>query len=520
PVQVIDPPAPVSPDLVDRSGHAAQVQPKLLRDLIDVESVRPFALAAGPLLRTWLIRLAAPPVANRAEHVLLVVAHHAIIDGWSARLLLRDLAALYAAEVTGEPSGLDELPVQFADYAAWERARLRGPVLAELAAWWRGYVPLDPALPPDRLAFMITHTAMPVILTDPASTTSIPAARPGLVGVLLATPEGYQQDTHEPVTLVDLDAEQGRIAALDDTDLTSPATPGNVACVIYTSGSTGRPKGVVAEHRHLVNLLHGMITQWDIGPSDAVLQFASLSFDASVQDMFMPLDPGTQLPPPIGRPVRPSYQAYELDPHLNPVPVGVTGELHLGGASVARGYLNRPELTRERFIPDPFRPGQRLYKTGDLVRRRPDGTIVFLGRADGQVKIRGLRIELGEIESALATHPAIAQAVVTVATRLVPVTEFPLNTSGKINKGALPAPGDSISGPSAGTGPAAAAGPVATLLAGLFATVLRRDRVGPDDSFFDLGGSCLAVMRLVDLIAGRLGADVGVAAIFLHPTPR
>jgi amino acid adenylation domain-containing protein len=480
---------------------------------------------------------------------------------------------------------------------------------------------------------------MPVILTDPASTTSVPAAGPG-------------------VTLIDLEAEQHYIATLDDTDLESIATTSNVAYVIYTSGSTGWPKGVVVEHRHLVNLLHGMITHWDIGPSDAVLQFASLSFDASVQDMFMPLlsggrvvlapastlhspprlaalmrdrqitfacltpsvitllgdadlpalrvlmsggeelpselarrwvarsgprfvndygptevtisatfmelDAGTQLPPPIGRPVRPNYQAYVLDPHLNPVPVGVTGELHLGGASVARGYLNRPELTRERFIPDPFRPGSgaRLYKTGDLVRRRPDGTIVFLGRADGQVKIRGLRIELGEIETALATHPAIAQAVVAVVTdpagdqqlcayirpapsaeasptlaqvsahlartlpgymipaRLIPVTDFPLNTSGKINKGALPAPGDSISVPSAGTESAVAAGPVATVLAGLFATVLRRERVGPDDSFFDLGGSSLAVMRLVDLIAGRLGADVGVAAIFLHPTPR
>ena len=129
--------------------------------------------------------------------------------------------------------------------------------------------------------------------------------------------------------------------------------------------------------------------------------------EATISATFMELDAGTQLPPPIGRPLRPNYQAYVLDPHLNPVPVGVTGELHLGGASVARGYLNRPELTRERFIPDPFRPGPgaRLYKTGDLVRRRPDGTIVFLGRADGQVKIRGLRIELGEIETALASPP-------------------------------------------------------------------------------------------------------------------
>ncbi len=114
----------MSPDLVDLSGHAAQMQPKLLRDLIDVEAVRPFALAAGPLLRTWLIRLAAAPVANTAEHVLLVVAHHAVFDGWSARLLLRELAALYGAEVLGEPAGLAELPVQFADYALWERDRL------------------------------------------------------------------------------------------------------------------------------------------------------------------------------------------------------------------------------------------------------------------------------------------------------------------------------------------------------------------------------------------------------------
>src|SRR5262249_28278643 len=110
---------------------------------------------------------------------------------------------------------------------------------------------------------------------------------------------------------------------------------------------------------------------------------------------------------------RPNYQAYVLDEHLNPVPVGVTGELHIGGAGVTRGYLNRPRLTAQRFIADPFRPGQPLYKTGDLAPRRPDGTPVYASRIDTQVKIRGLRVELGEIEAALAAHPHVAQAIAT-----------------------------------------------------------------------------------------------------------
>ena len=116
---------------------------------------------------------------------------------------------------------------------------------------------------------------------------------------------------------------------------------------------------------------------------------------------------------PIGRPIG-NTQVYILDPHLNPVPIGVAGELHIGGDGLARGYLNRPELTAEKFIADPFsnEPKSRLYKTGDLARYLPDGNIEFLGRIDNQVKIRGYRVELGEIESVLAQHPAIQQAVV------------------------------------------------------------------------------------------------------------
>jgi amino acid adenylation domain-containing protein len=276
--------------------------------------------------------------------------------------------------------------------------------------------------------------------------------------------------------------------------------------------------------------------------------------EASIGSTFMKLEPGTPLPPPIGRP-KPNYQAYVLDAHLNPVPVGVTGELHIGGAGVARGYLNRPELTRERFIPDPFRPGGRLYKTGDLARRRPDGTLVFAGRIDSQVKIRGLRIELGEIETALAAHPAVAQAVVTVVAgpaggkqlaaylrpvggaeidpagirqhlarslpgymipdHLITLDKLPLTAHGKIDKAALPPPQ-----------PPAAAQRVPprtlleTVLVDLYATVLGTEQTGATDSFFDAGGDSLQAMQLITKLRTALAADLDITAVFLAPAPR
>jgi acyl-coenzyme A synthetase/AMP-(fatty) acid ligase/acyl carrier protein len=278
--------------------------------------------------------------------------------------------------------------------------------------------------------------------------------------------------------------------------------------------------------------------------------------EATVIATYQELD-GTAYPPPIGRPTWPNYQVYVLDGYLNPVPVGVIGELHIGGTGVARGYLNRPELTRQRFIADPFVPGQRLYKTGDLVRRRPDGSIVYIGRADGQVKIRGLRVELGEIEAVLTSHPSVAQAVAAVITdqagqpqlaaylraqpgaaeasseelrhylaRTLPaymipaylntVDTFPLNTSGKIDRSALPAPQIVESG--------GALVPASTLIealvVNLYETVLGREQVGVTAGFFDLGGNSLQAMRLISMMDDELGVDVGVAAVFLAPTPR
>jgi len=132
PVQVIDPPGPWLLEVVDLSGHLPEKQQIRLREFIDIEAARPFSLADGPLLRTWLLRLA------DGEHVLVAVVHHAVFDGWSAGVLVRELAALYRAEASGEPPGLAELPVQFADYALWERDRLQGAVLAELEGYWRG----------------------------------------------------------------------------------------------------------------------------------------------------------------------------------------------------------------------------------------------------------------------------------------------------------------------------------------------------------------------------------------------
>jgi acyl-coenzyme A synthetase/AMP-(fatty) acid ligase len=272
---------------------------------------------------------------------------------------------------------------------------------------------------------------------------------------------------------------------------------------------------------------------------------------------FAELD-GTVLPPPIGLPVA-NAQAYVLDKHLNPVPVGVVGELHMGGAGVTRGYLNAPELTEQRYVPDPFRPGGRLYKTGDLVRRLPDGNIVYLGRIDGQVKIRGLRVELGEIETGLVGHPSVAQAVViviedrsgekqlagyvrfdpegpeaTVAelrqhlasllpkymipTYLVVVDAFPLNTSGKIDKSKLPAP-DATGETAEYVAPRTL---IETVLADMYARLLGREQVGIDDGFFDLGGNSLQAMQLITQIDAELAADidVNVTAVFLAPSTR
>ncbi|WP_432994354.1 amino acid adenylation domain-containing protein [Dactylosporangium sp. CA-233914] len=267
--------------------------------------------------------------------------------------------------------------------------------------------------------------------------------------------------------------------------------------------------------------------------------------------------PGAADPrPPIGRPLD-NQRAYVLDAGLRPVPIGVPGQLYIGGAGLARGYRGRPELTAEKFLPDPYtpEPGARMYATGDLVRWRADGNLDFLGRADRQVQLRGMRVEPGEIEHALAVQPGIRQAVVVVrdagspnarlvayavpeagrgpdpaalrdrlAEQLPPhmvprqllvLPELPRDANGKTDLRRLPDPGES-----AGAGGVPASGATQLRLAEIWSTLLGvpAERVGAHDTFFDLGGNSLQTAQLIGRIRAATGAHLHPRELFANPT--
>jgi aryl carrier-like protein len=282
------------------------------------------------------------------------------------------------------------------------------------------------------------------------------------------------------------------------------------------------------------------------GPTEAAIEVTAWTGEAEA---------GASVP--IGRPMA-NVQIYILDRHGAPTPVGVPGELHIGGVQVARGYLRRPALTAERFVVDRFGrvPGRRSYRTGDVARWRADGMIEFLGRTDFQVKIRGQRIELEEIEVHLRRHAAVQRAVVTVRevagdTRLVAyytgrddaedlpsdaaalraylaatlpdhmvpaayvrLAALPLMTSGKLDRRALPVPDDTAYVTRAYEAPV---GAIETTVAAIWAGVLRRERIGRHDDFFALGGHSLLAMRVITRLR-EAGWHLDVRALFATPT--
>ena len=495
------------------------------------------------------------------------------------------------------------------------------------------YVPLDPAYPEERLRWLLEDSAPVAVLAH---------------GSLAARFAGAG------VPVLELDAGAPAWADGPETNARRGALlPQHLAYVIYTSGSTGTPKGVMVTHRAVGRQVAAIQAGFDLQADDRVLQFASVAFDAAVEEIFGALltgaalvlrseawlesahgfwgrcaenrvsvadlptrfwqllvdEPSAAIPPcvrllaiggeavepaglqawfgrdgyrppllntygptettvnatlreiagdpatwrSIGRPVA-NTRVYLLDARGEPVPVGVAGELYIGGGQVARGYLDRPGLTAGRFVPDPFarEPGARLYRTGDLGRWRVDGTIEFLGRTDFQVKIRGFRIELGEIEARLAEHAAVRDAVVLaredepgdrrlvaycladegvdveslrahlagrlpsymVPAAFVRLDAFPVTAGGKVDRRALPAPeGDAL----AARGYEAPEGQTEQALAEIWAEVLRVDRVGRRDSFFDLGGHSLLAVQVISRVRQRLAVEVGLRDLFTRP---
>jgi amino acid adenylation domain-containing protein len=266
----------------------------------------------------------------------------------------------------------------------------------------------------------------------------------------------------------------------------------------------------------------------------------------SIDATYWDCRPNERGPVPIGRAIA-NTRLYVLDSDFREVS---EGELYVAGAGLALGYLGRPELTAERFLPDPFAGnGERMYKTGDVVRRRPDGVLEFLGRADDQVKIRGFRVELGEVEAALAALPGVRQAVAHVRAQgednvlvgylvpaaddldlvesrrelaarvpaqlvpgqLVQIAEVPLGPTGKLDRAALPAPGTDDAASDLGDGDEAA-------IARIFAEVLGRHDFGIDDDFFELGGNSLQAVRLVNKLRRAFDADLGLPMLFQTAT--
>ncbi|MEU4574800.1 amino acid adenylation domain-containing protein [Nonomuraea sp. NPDC023979] len=517
------------------------------------------------------------------------------------------------------------------------------PALLAVLKCGAAYLPLDPAQPADRLGFMVTDAAAPVLVTSTARARTV---------------AGFYEGT-----IVDVDRDRELIAGHSGDDLAVPGTADDLIYVIYTSGSTGRPKGVCLSHANVVRLLRSAERHYRFSAADVWPLCHSYAFDVSVWELWGSLlYGGTLVVPPrevtrspedllallaehgvtvlnqtpsafrglvglarqghpgldrlrlravvfagekleiselepwvarfglrcpvlvnmygitettvhttyhevneadlrpgagnaVGRPLA-DLRVHLLDQWGNLVPIGVPGEIHVGGPGVARAYLNRPALTAEKFVPDPFgaHPGARMYRSGDLARRLPDGSLEFLGRIDHQVKLRGYRIELGEIEAVLTRHPGISEAVVLlresgsagdkqlvgylisdggdvpppaelreflardlpeymVPSAFVVLDRFPLTNNGKLDRAALPAPGRAELGTRGDY--LAPRDSVEERIAAIWSDVLGVDKVGVHDGFFDIGGDSIRAVALAGALR-EAGFDVGVSDLFEH----
>ena len=477
------------------------------------------------------------------------------------------------------------------------------------------YLPVDPTYPEDRMSFILSDCDAKLVLReavtgldgystdDPTDADRVRPLRPDNTAYLIYTsgttgqPKGVAVP-HRPVAEYfvwfkdDYQVDAGdRLlqVASPSFDVSIAEVFGTLACgarvVIHKPGGLSdigyltdllRDEGITA--MHFVPSLLGLflslpgVNQWrtlqrvPIGgeplPGEVADKFHA-TFDALLHNFYGPTETvinasrfkvegkqGTRIVP-IGKP-KINTAMHLLDNSLQPVPVGVIGEIYIGGTHVAHGYHRRPALTAERFVADPFTPGGRLYRSGDLARRNADGDIEFVGRADEQVKIRGFRIELGDVAAAISVDPSVGQAVVVVSDLpnlgkslvgyltppagadhdsvavdrirarvaaalpeyMVPagyvvIDEIPITAHGKIDRAALPPPdiASATEFRSPGTG-------TENRIAALFGELLGRDVVGADDSFFDLGGHSLLATKLVAAVRSSCGVDIGVREVF------
>ena len=536
-----------------------------------------------------------------AQQVERTPAGIAVIDGDGKQLTYAQLDET-STEIARQ---LVDRGVKPGDVVGVQMPRSNDTVVSILAILKAGgvYLPLDPAYPAERIAYMVEDSGATVVLTD--------------------VNDLWTSDTPLP--------------DLPDTSRT--------AYIIYTSGTTGRPKGVAVPHGAAVNMAFARRAGQDpLGPGDRVLAGISVGFDVSVGQLLLPLlcgaticvaselrtmgargfwqfvatlgvthinsvpsffefvidatprpellklqrvmlggepltsklvariqraIPGVEVANiygpteatiealyhvatpddqrstelPIGKP-HANYTAYVLDPAMQPVGIGIAGELYLGGAGLASGYVNAPEITEARFVANPFGTG-RLYRTGDRARWRADGRVEFLGRVDEQVKIRGFRVEPGEIEARLRALPDAGEAAVIadggrllayftgtaaveslrealaaslpdymVPAAFVQIDALPLTTNGKLDRRALPRPGQDAFARQEYVAPE---GDVERSIAGLWTELLGVEQVGRHDNFFELGGHSLLAVTLVERMRQR-GLQGDVRALFTAPT--